>query len=64
MGILRKALLATIAFVIVVYGFDYLYARVRKTPFANVHIDQYYAVTEKFNMIAYERGTPVTERCV
>jgi len=64
MRIFWTALLATIAFVMVVYGFDYLYARFRKAPFADVHIDQYYAVSEKFNMIAYERGTAVTERCV
>ena len=64
MRILWKALLAPIAFVITIYAFDYLYARIRHAPFANVHIDQYYAVTEKFNMIAYERGTPVNERCV
>lgn len=64
MRILRKALLATLAFVIIFYAGDYFYARVRKAPFANVHIDQFYAVSEKFNMTAYERGTAVNERCV
>jgi hypothetical protein len=64
MRILLKALFAAAAFVILVYAFDYIYARVRKAPFASVRIDQYYAVTEKFNMTAYERGTAVTERCV
>ena len=64
MRILWKALLVPIAFVITLYAFDYLYARIRHEPFASVHIDQYYAVSEKFNMIAYERGTPVIERCV
>ena len=64
MRTIRKALFAASAFVIVVYAFDVLYAHLRKAPFANVRIDQYYAVTEKFNMIAYERGTSVTERCV
>lgn len=64
MRIFRNVLVATIAFAIVVYAFDSIYARVRKGPFANVRIDQYYAVTEKFNMIAYERGTSITERCV
>jgi hypothetical protein len=64
MRILWKVLIATIALAIGVYALDYVYARVRKTPFANVHIDQFYAVSEKFNMIAYERGTAVNERCV
>ena len=64
MRILWKALLAPVAFVIVLYAFDDLYARFRNAPFADVHIDRYLAVSEKFNKIAYERTTPVTERCV
>ena len=64
MRILWKVLLTTLALAIGVYALDYVCARIRKNPFANVHIDQFYAVTEKFNMIAYERGTPVNERCV
>lgn len=64
MRILWKTLLAAVVFAIVLYAIDYIYARVRKAPFANVRVDQYYAVAEKFNMTAYERGTAVTERCV
>jgi hypothetical protein len=49
---------------ILIYAGDYLYARARHDPFANVHIDRVLAVREKFNKITYERTTPITERCV
>ncbi len=55
MRIVRKILLAAVLFLIVVYGCDEIYARVRSNPFADVHIDQLLAVHEKFNKIDYER---------
>lgn len=64
MRIFRKILLAAVLFLIVVYGCDELYARVRNNPFADVHVDQLLAVHEKFNKIDYERIDPTTERCV
>lgn len=49
---------------IVFYGSDYLYARWRHEPYADVQIDRILAIKEKFNKIDYQRTSPVTERCV
>jgi len=59
-----KALLGLTVFVALLYGCDYLYARVRSAPFADVRIERFLAIAEHFNKIGYERTTPVTERCV
>jgi hypothetical protein len=64
MRILPRILIATALFTIVVYGCDDLYSRLRHEPFADIHIDRYLAVAQKFNKIEYERTDPVTERCV
>jgi hypothetical protein len=64
MSISRKALIAVVSLTAVLYGSDDLYARLRHEPFADVHIDRYLAIAEKFNKIDYERTDPITERCV
>jgi hypothetical protein len=64
MRILFKALAAAALLTLVAYGCDDLYARFRHAPYADVHIDRFLAVAEKFNKIDYERTDPVTERCV
>ena len=63
-AIIRDTLAAAVAIVTVAYGCDFLYAKFRPAPFAEVHIDRYLMVSEKFNKIDYERTDPVTERCV
>lgn len=60
----KRASLALVGFAAVLYSTDYLYARFRPAPFADVHIERFLAVAEHFNKIGYERTTPVTERCV
>jgi hypothetical protein len=64
MRILRKILLAVASCLAVLYVCDDLYARFRRNPYADVHIDRMLAVHEKFNKIDYERADPITERCV
>jgi hypothetical protein len=64
MRILRKVLLAVVAFAVAAYGCDFLDAKFRPAPTADVHIDRYLAISQKFNKIDYERTDPVTERCV
>jgi hypothetical protein len=64
MRILRRILLALIALTAVLYAGDFAYAHARKAPFADVHIDRYFAIAEKYNKISYERTDPITERCV
>jgi hypothetical protein len=59
-----KALAAAVLLALVAYGCDDLYARFRHEPFADVHVDRVYAVSEKFNQLDYVRSTPTTERCV
>jgi hypothetical protein len=59
-----RALSGLIAFISVLYGCDYLYARLRSAPFADVQIDRYLVIAEHFNKIGYEHTTPITERCV
>lgn len=61
---LRTTLLGTGGFVVLLYGCDYLYARLRPSPFAEVKIQRFLAIAEHFNKIGYEPTTPVTERCV
>ncbi len=61
---LRRILLAALALLVAVYGVDGLYAHLRHAPFADVHIDRFLAVAQKFNKIGYERTDPITERCV
>jgi hypothetical protein len=64
MRIVRNILLGLIAIAAFVYAVDDLYARIRHQPGADVHIDRYLAVEQKFNKIDYERTDPITERCV
>ena len=59
-----RTLLAVIGFAAVLYGCDFVYARARKNPFADVRIERFLAIAEHFNKIGYERTDPVTERCV
>lgn len=61
---LFKVLAAAVLLALIVYGCDDLYARLRHEPYADVHVDRVYAVSEKFNQLDYVRSTPVTERCV
>lgn len=62
--ILRKGLLGLAGFLVVLYGIDYLYAKLRHDPFADVRIERFLAIAEHFNKIGYERTSPVTEKCV
>lgn len=64
MRLTSKIALGVAALVGFLYGCDDLYARIRHEPFADVHIDRYLAISEKFNKIGYEPTTPITERCV
>lgn len=64
MRVFLKILTAAVLFTLVTYGCDDLYARWRHEPYADIHIDRYLAVAEKFNKIDYERATPITERCI
>lgn len=64
MRIFLRILIAVALLTLFVYGCDDLYARLRHEPFADIRIDRYLAVAEKFNKIDYERTTPITERCV
>jgi hypothetical protein len=59
-----KILAAAVLLTLFAYGCDDLYARFRHEPFADVHVDRVYAVSEKFNQLDYVRSTPITERCV
>jgi hypothetical protein len=49
---------------LIAYGCDDLYARLRHEPFADVQITRYLAIAEHFNKINYEPTSPITERCV
>ncbi len=62
--VVLKVLAGAVLLTLIVYGGDDLYARFRHKPFADVHVDRVYAVSEKFNQLDYVRSTPVTERCV
>jgi hypothetical protein len=62
--IFLKFLTAAVLLTLFVYGCDYLYARLRHEPFADIHIERYLAVAQHFNKIGYERTSPITERCV
>jgi len=62
--IVLKVLAGAVLLTLLAYGCDDLYARFRHEPFADVHVDRVYAVSEKFNQIDYVRSTPITERCV
>jgi hypothetical protein len=64
MRVLRNFLFGAIAVLAVVYAGDDIVARVRHVPGADVHIDRFLAVPQKFNKIGYERTDPVTERCI
>jgi hypothetical protein len=64
MRVLRNGLLAIAGSAAILYALDDLYARFRHAPFADIHIDRYLAVAEKFNKISYERTTSITQRCV
>jgi hypothetical protein len=64
MRILWRTLFAAVALAMLAYGCDYLYARLRPAAFADVHVDRYLAIAQKFNKIDYERTDAVTERCV
>lgn len=61
---MARILIAAVLLAIVVYGCDDLYARLRHEPFADVHVERYLAISEKFNKIDYQRTDPITERCV
>ena len=64
----KQALIAAVAFLALFYGADYLSIKyaipARRQQFATVHVEQYLAIREKFNKIAYERTDPLEERCV
>jgi len=62
--LILKILMGLLAMTAVTYAFDNLYVLMRQNPYADVKIDRYYAVAEKFNKIDYERTDPITERCV
>lgn len=64
MRIIRKILLAVLAAAAVLYAADFIYARLRRAPFADVQIERFLAIAEHFNKVSYERTDPVTERCV
>lgn len=59
-----RILTAAFLLALLAYGCDDLYARFRHEPFADVHVDRVYAVSEKFNQLDYVRSTPTIERCV
>jgi hypothetical protein len=59
-----KILVGTAVAAAGIYGVDDVYARIRHIPGADVHIERYLAVAEKFNKISYEKTDPVTERCI
>ena len=64
MTIVKTILLGLTAAAAMVYAVDDLAARVRNKPGADVHIDRFLAVAQKFNKIGYERTDPVVEHCV
>lgn len=68
MRIAGKALLATVAIAAILYVFDYVAAKIpipgSRQVYADVTIDQYYAVKEKGNSIEYMPANPFVERCV
>ncbi len=64
MRIVLKILTAIALPTLVAYGFDDLYARLRRQPYADVKIERMLATDQKFNQVGYERLDPVTERCV
>lgn len=56
--------LAALALAAFIYACDDLYARARHEPFADIRIDRFLAISEKFNKIDYQPTDPTTERCV
>jgi hypothetical protein len=64
MRIVWRSLFAVVAFAGVLYGCDYLYAKLRRAPFADVHIDRFLAIAGHFNKVNYERTDSITERCI
>jgi len=48
----------------VAWGIDYVYAKLRHAPFADVKVERVLVVQEKFNKVEYDRTDPTTERCV
>lgn len=64
MRVFVKIPIAAVLLTITVYGCDDLYARLRHSPYADVHVDRVLAVAQKFNKIDYERTDPITERCL
>lgn len=61
---LLMAIPAVLAITAILYGCDYLYARLRHEPFADVRIYRFLKIYEKFNKIDYQPADSITERCV
>lgn len=61
---MRKIVLATVTSAGFLYVSDDLVARVRHMPGADVEIERYVAVPQKFNRIEYEPATTGTEHCI
>ena len=64
MKVARTIVVALLAAAAVVNGVDDLAVRLRNKPGADVQIERFLAVAQKFNKIGYERTDPVTEHCV
>jgi hypothetical protein len=62
--LLSRILIGLVLLTSVAWGIDEISVLLRHEPYADVHIDRFLAIAEKFNKIDYERTDPITERCV
>jgi hypothetical protein len=65
---MKKPLIAAAVLLVAVYGFDYGSVKLRLSEngkaFDDIRVDQLYTATNKWKVVEWSRGNPVTERCV
>jgi len=64
MKIAKKILLSLIVFAAVAYAGDDLIARLRGRPGAEVKVNRFLVIPQKFNKIEYDPQDPVMVHCV
>ena len=62
--IVWQGCLAALAFAVVIYGVEDVYARLRGRPTEQVKVDQYYTEVNHYNELEYSAGSAVMETCV
>jgi hypothetical protein len=61
---LKYTVFVSAATLAALYAGDYLYAKVRSNPFADVKINRMYAMKNRWGQVEYSVGAGGSERCV